>query len=1061
MDFRILGPLEVWDRGRPLELRRQKLRALLAMLLLRAGEPVTSDELIDGLWGEKPPRTARAALQNYVAQLRRVLGPSLLLSRAGGYLLDITPEQTDLGRFERLVGEGGAATGERRAKKLRQALRLWRGPPLADLANEPFVSYEVGHLAELRMAALEDLIDTELSLGAGAELVGELESLIAEQPFRERLRGQLMLALYRAGRQAEALEAYREARRTMIDELGIEPSVPLRELEHAILRQDASLAAPWRAEAVGAPARASTSSTTASQSELLERSSQLTALNDALVAVYNAWRGRLMLVGGEAGVGKTALLRQFCDESPRSARVLWGDCDGLFTPRPLGPFLDIAQITGGELEELLRTGARPHELATALMGELGKRAPTVLVLDDLHWADEATLDVLTMLGRRVEAVPALIIASYRDDELDRAHPLRLVLGELATRRAVGRLKIEPLSPAAVTKMAEPHSVDAAELYRKTAGNPFFVTEALAASEARIPQAVQDAVLARAGRLSSMARTLLEAVATAPPRVELWFLEALGGEAIDGLDECLTSGMLITALGAVAFRHELARLAVDESLTPNRKVALHRKAIAALTTPPTGEPDLARLAHHADAAGEAEMVLRFAPPAAARAASLGAHREAAAHYARALRFGERLSLQERAELLRRRAHECYVTDLYDEAIAAVQQSIAIYRELGDRGREGDGLRSLAQILWSAGSIAEAEDAAREAVTLLEQLPPGRELAMAYSVLASRCMNADDFDEALDWGTRAVELASRLGQVEIVAHALSTIATTEFLAGAPEGPEKLEKSRKLAEREGIEEQVARAYANCAWAAVRRRSYHSLNRSIQSWLDYCDERGLELWRFYLLAYRARSELDQGQWTEAVESGSSVLRVPQTSTLPRIVALVVLGLAHARTGDLGTWDALDEALALAQPSGELQRIEPVAAARAEAAWLEGKHGAVGPATDSALELAVRHRAGWEIAELACWRRRVGIREETPAGAAGPYALLLAGDWRTSAEAWTECGCPYEAALAITDADDNAAILRSLDKLQQMGARPAAAIVAQRLREQHGAGRLRRRPPT
>jgi hypothetical protein len=296
---------------------------------------------------------------------------------------------------------------------------------------------------------------------------------------------------------------------------------------------------------------------------------------------------------------------------------------------------------------------------------------------------------------------------------------------------------------------------------------------------------------------------------------------------------------------------------------------------------------------------------------------------------------------------------------------------------------------------------------------------------------------------------------------VAHGLNTTATTEFLVGAPEGPEKLEKSREFAEREGIEDQVARAYANCAWAAVRRRSYRSLNRHIRSWLDYCDERGLELWRLYLLAYRARSELDQGHWTDAVDSGRSVLRVPRTSTLPRIVALVVLGLVHARTGDLGTWDALDEALALAQPSGELQRIEPVAAARAEAAWLKGKHGAVGPATDSALELAMGHRAGWEIAELACWRRRSGIREETPAGQAGPYALLLAGDWRASAVAWTELGCPYEAALAITDAEDDDALRRSLDKLQQMGARPAAAIVAQRLREQHGAGRLRRRPPT
>ncbi|TML40938.1 MAG: transcriptional regulator, partial [Actinobacteria bacterium] len=254
MDFRILGPLEVRDRGRPIELPRRKQRAVLAILLLRRGEIVSSDVLVDGLWGEDPPPTARAALHNYVAQLRRALGPGVVLSRAGSYLLDIAPEQIDVGRFERLTAEGRAALGEERVEKLREALMLWRGPPLADLAFEPFAANEASRLEELRTAALEELIDAKLSLGASAELVAELEALITEHPFRERLRGQLMLALYRAGRQAEALEAYQEARRTLADELGIEPSAPLRELEQALLRQDPSVAAPVRvAREIAAP----------------------------------------------------------------------------------------------------------------------------------------------------------------------------------------------------------------------------------------------------------------------------------------------------------------------------------------------------------------------------------------------------------------------------------------------------------------------------------------------------------------------------------------------------------------------------------------------------------------------------------------------------------------------------------------------------------------------------------------------------------------------------------------------------------------------------------------
>jgi DNA-binding CsgD family transcriptional regulator/tetratricopeptide (TPR) repeat protein len=782
---------------------------------------------------------------------------------------------------------------------------------------------------------------------------------------------------------------------------------------------------------------------------LLERAAELSMLVECLEAVERRSSGRILLVGGEAGVGKTALVRRFCDERRRSARVLRGACDPLFTPRPLGPFLDIGREAGGELEAFVETSAMPYEVVTALAHELSARTPTVFVLEDLHWADEATLDVLRLLARRVETVPALVVATYRDDELDRAHPLRLVLGELATSETVGRLKLSPLSQEAVAQLAEPYGVDADELYRKTAGNPFFVVEALTAGADGIPDTVRDAVLARAARLSPCARTVVEAVAVVPQHAELWLVEALTGEVPHGVDECLTSGMLSFDSGGVTFRHELARLAVEESISPHRQVELHRRALAALADPPNGPADLARLAHHAEAAGDVDAVLRFAPEAADRAASLGAHREAAAQYARALRYGDRLTAGRRAELLERRSRACYLTDQNDAAVEAITDALGCRRELGQRLEEGDALRWLSQILWCPGRTAESERAGRHAVTLLENVPPGRELAWAYANLATTYASAAQAEEALRWAGRAHDLAERLGETEIAVHALITAGA----CASAQRAEKLERSLELAQQSGLDDLVGRAFLNVVGTGVGGRRYSLATRHLQAGIDYCSDHGLERDRLYLLAFRARLELDEGRWADAADSAAAVLRIPRTSITPRIWALVVLGLVRARRGDPGQRAPLDEAWALSEPTGELPRLGQVAAAKAEAAWLVGDRDGVDEATAGVLELAMARKSRLLAGELADWRRRAGLGHETSPVVVEPYALQLAGNWSGAAELWAEMGCPYEAALALADADEEEPLRRALEALQELGAGPAAAIVARRLRERGARG--------
>ncbi len=749
-----------------------------------------------------------------------------------------------------------------------------------------------------------------------------------------------------------------------------------------------------------------------------------------------AGHGRLVFVEGEAGAGKTALVRHFCERHVDRSRLLWGACDALFTPRPLGPIFDIAQAAGPEFGDLVLGSAIPFRVAAAVVVELGEHAPSILVLEDVHWADEATLDVLRLVARRLDVVPALLVVTYRGEALEPAHPLRIVLGELTSGPAIERLHLESLSPAAVAELAEPYAVDPDELHRVTGGNPFFVTEVLASAGEQIPETVRDAVLARAARLSSGAREVLEAVAIAPTSTDLRLLEVLTG-TIDGrLDECLASGMLVDPRDeTVSFRHELARLAVEDSLAPGRRVTLHRLALETLAGRPEAGFDLARLAHHADAAGDGEAVLRFAPAAGAHAAAVGAHREAAEQYARALRFSAGIAPEPLADLLKRYSRECYLTDQPDAAIDALRRAAECFHELGDQRMEGDTLASLSNILWCPGRGAEARRTGLEAVALLERLPPGRELARAYGSLSFLFRMAGDTVRAQGWGNHALELAESLDQPDILSEALMGVG-------------QFERALALAERAELEEQVADALHLLATVAVFQRSYDVADGYFERGLAYCSEHGHDLTQLYLLASRAQAQLERGHWTQAAESAKLVLGERVVSTLPRTLALVVLALVRARRGDPDVQPLLDQASALADPTGELVRIAPVAVARAEVAWLQGELSAVSEATDAALDLAVQMQSTRTLSELRTWRRRAGLQEPVEPFVEEPYAVELAGEWERASALWAELGRPYEAALALADSDDEKVLRRALEELSSLGARPAAAIVARRLRK-------------
>jgi DNA-binding CsgD family transcriptional regulator/tetratricopeptide (TPR) repeat protein len=712
----------------------------------------------------------------------------------------------------------------------------------------------------------------------------------------------------------------------------------------------------------------------------------------------------------------------------------------------------VADATGGELQRQASNGVRPHEFAAGLIHELRANGPSVVVLEDLHWGDAATFDVLRLLGRRVKTVPALVVVTYRDDELDRTHPLRVLLGELGANEDISRIRIMPLSAAAVAELAAPSGLDGVELYRKTAGNAFFVTEVLASGDGAIPRTVQDAVLARVARLSPAAQRLIEAVAIIPTTAEVWLLLALCPAEIDCLDECLSSGVLSAMPGGVAFRHQLARLTLEDSLDPGRCMDLHRRALAALADPPAGKPDVTRLAHHAEAAADGAATLEYATAAGQLAASRGAHREAAAQYDRALRFADGQDAFLVADLHERYAYERFLSDQFDDAVRSQRAAVDGYRRAGMDYKVGGTLRQLSHFLRCGGWRAEAEIAAFEALAVLETLPVAPELAMGYATQAMLCMNKGDRKGTFEWGDRAIELAERTGSTWALLHALNTVGSMEMTLGRSGGAEKLARSLELALRGGFEEEVGRAYLNFISAAATTRSFDAFNSWADPGIEYCTERGLDAWRRYIYGSLARSELDRGHWETAVDRAQSVL-ADSPSRLVRFDPLIVIGLVRARRGDPDWRSPLDAAAAIAGASGELQHLAPVAAAQAEAAWLAGTPDEIADLTDVAIQIAQREGSIWYAGELASWRARAGIVEPPPESVAEPYRLELAGDFAGAARRWTEIGCPYDAALALAGARGAESLRASLAELQRMGARPAATIVARRLRESGAKG--------
>lgn len=781
--------------------------------------------------------------------------------------------------------------------------------------------------------------------------------------------------------------------------------------------------------------------------ELLERDSFVHVL-DLLLKEAMEGQGRIALVSGEAGIGKTSLIEHFTRPHRDSVRVLWGTCDSLFTPRPLGPLHDVAMEVEGRLSALLNSNADRPAIFSACFVEMQNR-PTIVVFEDIHWADEATLDLIKFLGRRIQRTTTLFILTYRDDELSTEHPLRLVLGDLP-RPATNRLQLFPLSESSVVALARAadQTERAHKLFDITGGNPFFVTEALASKGTGIPSTVRDAVLARAARLSPSARAVLEAAAVIGLRLEPWLLASIVGAESANIEECIAGGMLQVQGDNYAFRHELARQAILETISPERKLALHRMILSLLKDSPETRNDLARLANHAEGTKDVSAVLEYAPAAAHQAAAATSHREAIVLYELALRFADSLPPARHAQML-----EAYVEELgypirVTDIITALRKTIELWRSIGNRLREGRNLAELSIRLVVAGGYTEAATVSQAAIEMLEMLPPGAELAWAYTSQCFLRMMLRDCADAVNWGEKAIALAEHFEDSDKLARVYNYTGCAMMVIDYERGRALLERNLAIGHEADLPWAFAGAYDSLVWMLVEVYQIADAERYLIEGIAVASEHDDHYHLLQMLVWQAFVRLYQGRWAEAIETASKVLQNQPLDIETHTCALLALARTRVRLGDLGSSTVLEEAFTLSEQVPALPRLAPARATRAEAAWLTGNNKLAIEEARAVYDLAVSKEHPWIAGELAFWRWRSGDEFIPPGWIARPFALSIAGDWRGAAEEWEQRGCPYERALALMDGDETAQ-LTALEIFERLGACPATERLKQEMRSQ------------
>ncbi|GGM97071.1 LuxR family transcriptional regulator [Dyadobacter beijingensis] len=767
--------------------------------------------------------------------------------------------------------------------------------------------------------------------------------------------------------------------------------------------------------------------------ELIERSDFLSELNHRFEETING-EGHCILVSGEAGIGKSTLVKAFCDPRKADSHIFKGTCDALYTPRPLAPLYDMLwQLGNTALSAQAHAGNRSELFGNFLIEVKKLTRPVTLIFEDIHWADEATLDFIKFLSRRITDLQFLLILTYRSDEIHSRHPLRSLLGQFVTG-TFSRLELSPLSRQAVAGLAAKRGYRGEDVFSISGGNPFYVTEILASYSIGIPENIKDSILSVCQRQSEETRRIWELLSVSPTGLELRYLEQLAPGYAAFIERSLDAKIVLLIDDKLYFKHELYRRTIESSISPFAHMALNKRILALLLEEP--EPVTQRIIHHAELAREYELMLKYIPLAAGQAIRVGAHLEAAKLFCTAITHYKGIDQDYLTYLHQSYAYECYLTNQTREAIIHQEILLPVFEAQNDPEKLGDCLRFLSRLWWFEGSRSEAERYGFRAVQVLEREPDSIVKAQVYSNISQLKMLSHEPYECMVWGQLAITMAKQLNDLETLSHALNNVGTVQMEMPdlAAVGMGVLQQSLQIALEGSYHEHAARAYTNLSASLIRLRDFGNAEHILQEGLTYCEKRDLDSWTNYMLSLKARMRLETGAWDDACEIATELLANEEQPAVVTIGPMVVLGTVKMRRNEPGALPLLTRAKTKALETMELQRIIPAFTALLEYQWLTGESILQATELEKTMEMTQKMGSMYEIQEFCFWLKKYSDHDTDFTGIYDAYVASNFSPAKSYSQTANFSNCPYEEALTLFDGDETGKT-QAIRAMQHLGA--------------------------